>query len=222
MENKFTKLNYYEMLDLKPDAALSEIRQAYNIAMQLYQTDSLTSYSFFSPEERQAIIDLLEKAYLTLINEKKRKEYDDELIRSGILSETAKSPVVKTSVGIFGINRDQGKHCALKNAAALRAKVTASKFIGEILSQEEVSGPDLAKIRNELAVPLEQIAQETKIRIDFLHSIEGDDRRAFPAAVFLKGFVKAYLKSLCLEPVDEICIKYMSRSVQASKEHDPQ
>jgi len=212
MEKKFARLNYYEMLDLKPEATFFEIRHAYNAALQTYQTDSLISYSFFSPEERKAILDLLEKAYLTLINEKERQDYDNELIRLGILKEAVKKPMAKTPVSVFDINREQGKPGAAKNAAAeLRAKVAQNKFIGEILSQQELSGADLQKIRNELAVPLEQIAQETKIRIDSLLNIEGNNIEALPAAVFLKGFIKAYLKCLCLEPVDEICIRYMNR-----------
>jgi DnaJ-class molecular chaperone len=212
MEKKFAKLNYYEMLDLKPDATLFEIRHAYNVALQLYQTDSLISYSFFSPDERKAILGLLENAYLTLINEKKRQDYDNELIRLGVLHESAKTPVVKTPVSIFDINRAQGKTGTVKNAAvALRAKVVENQFISEILSREELSGSDLQTIRKELAVSLEHIAQETKIRIDYLHGIEGDDVRALPAVVFLKGFIKAYLKCLCLEPVDDICRKYMNR-----------
>jgi len=55
MEKKFAKLNYYEMLDLKPEATFFEIRHAYNAALQIYKDDSLTSYSFFSPEERKEI-----------------------------------------------------------------------------------------------------------------------------------------------------------------------
>jgi hypothetical protein len=213
MEKKFGKLNYYEMLDLKPDATLFEIRHAYNVALQLYQTDSLISYSFFSPEERKEILDLLENAYLTLISEKKRQDYDNELIRLGILIEAENKPTVKIPVSIFDINRAQGKSGPIKNTAlALRAKVIENQLIGEILSQEAVSGSDLQKIRNELAVPLEHIAQETKIRIDYLLGIEGDDIKALPAAVFLKGFIKAYLKCLCLEPVDEICSRYMNHS----------
>ena len=212
MEKKFARLNYYEMLDLKPEATFFEIRHAYNAALQTYQTDSLISYSFFSPEERKAILDLLEKAYLTLINEKERQDYDNELIRLGILKEVVKKPIIKTPVSVFDINRQQGKPGAAKNAAAeLRAKVAQNKFIGEILSQQELSGADLQKIRNELEVPLEQIAQETKIRIDSLLNIEGNHIEALPAAVFLKGFIKAYLKCLCLEPVDEICMRYMNR-----------
>ncbi len=213
MDKKFGRQNYYEMLDLKPDATLFEIRHAYNAALHLYQTDSLISYSFFSPDERQEILGLLENAYITLINEKKRQDYDDELIRLGLLDESAKKPIVKTPVSIFDINRAQGKTGTLKNATvALRAKVIENQFISEILSREEVSGPDLQMIRNELAVPLEHIAQETKIRIDYLQGIEEDDAQTLPAAVFLRGFIKAYLKCLCLEPVDEICGRYMNRA----------
>jgi hypothetical protein len=212
MGKKFTSLNYYEMLDLKPDATFFEIRHAYNAALQTYQTDSLISYSFFSPEERKAILGLLEKAYFTLINEKERQDYNNELIRLGILKEAVKKPIVKAPVSVFDINREQGKPGATKNAAAeLRAKVAENKFIGEILDQQELSGSDLQKIRNELAVPLEHIAQETKIRIASLLSIEGNNIEALPPAVFLKGFLKAYLKCLCLEPVDEICLRYMNR-----------
>lgn len=212
MEKKFARLNYYEMLDLKPDAAVFEIRQAYNTALQIYKADSLTSYTFFSPDERKAILSLLEKAYLTLINEKSRRDYDNELIGSGRINEAEKKPLVKTSVSIFDINRDSGKAGTLKNAVhELREKVDGNELIREILSQEQISGPDLVRIRTDLGVPLEQIAQETKIRIDFLHSIEKEDIKAFPAAIFLKGFIKSYLKCLCLEPADEICRKYMNR-----------
>jgi DnaJ-class molecular chaperone len=50
MEKDFDQLNYYEMLDIKPDAPALEIRSAYNSALQMYQSDSLVSYSFFSPK----------------------------------------------------------------------------------------------------------------------------------------------------------------------------
>jgi len=113
MEMNFTKLNYYEMLDVKPDSAFFEIRHAYNAALQMYQADSLVSYSFFSQSERKEILTLLEKAYLTLINEKERQDYDNDLIRLGILTEAAKKSPSKMPVSIFDINRDQGKTGAL-------------------------------------------------------------------------------------------------------------
>jgi len=218
MGEKFTSLNYYEMLDLQPDATLFEIRHAYNAALQMYQADSLISYSFFPPAERETILGLLEKAYLTLINEQKRQDYDNELIQRGVLQEKVRKTSYKIPVNIFDINRDQSKTGVTNNqSAALRTRIMENKIICAIISQREVSGADLRQIRNELAIPLEQIAQATKIRIDYLHNIEADIIEELPAKVFLKGFIKAYLKCLCLEPADEICNKYINRPVFAER-----
>jgi DnaJ-class molecular chaperone len=65
MRKDFNQLNYYEMLDLQPNAVPYEIRHAYNAAMQLYQPGSLVSYSFFSEKERREILSLIEKDYQT-------------------------------------------------------------------------------------------------------------------------------------------------------------
>ena len=72
-----------------------------------------------------------------------------------------------------------------------------------------MSGEDLKQIRTELDVTLEQISQATKIRQDHLINIEEDRITRLPAAIFLKGFVKSYLKYLCLEPVEELSARYM-------------
>ena len=104
MEKDFAQLNYYEMLDIKPDATALEIRGAYNAALQMYHPDSLVSYSFFSQKERKKILALLEMAYFTLIHEKERDIYDNELIRTGIFSADEKTPAIKKSVNIFDIN----------------------------------------------------------------------------------------------------------------------
>jgi len=211
MEKNFAQLNYYEMLDIKSDAPALEIRSAYNAALQMYQSDSLVSYSFFSPKERKEIITLLEKAYFTLINEKERESYDNELIRLGIIDSTEKNAAVKGPVSIFDINRQRDTSSMLKtHNAELKAKVSQNQRIREILSQQEISGADLKAIRNESGVSIENIHQETKIRIDYLKGIEENNIDKLPAAVYLKGFIKAYLKCLCIEPADEISARYMS------------
>jgi DnaJ-class molecular chaperone len=211
MEKDFAHLNYYEMLDIKPDATALEIRSAYNSALQMYQSDSLVSYSFFSQKERKEILALLEKAYFTLINEKERDLYDNELIRLGIIDPTERNQMVKKPVSIFDINRQKEASGILKTRnAELKAKVSQNQRIREIISQQKISGADLKAIRSELGVTIENIHQETKIRIDYLNCIEENNIEKLPAAVFLKGFIKAYLKCLYIEPADEISARYMS------------
>jgi DnaJ-class molecular chaperone len=211
MQKDFAQLNYYEMLDIKPDATALIIRGAYNSALQMYQSDSLVSYSFFSQKERKEILAHLEKAYSTLINEKEREIYDNELIRLGVIQATEKKAAVKGPVSIFDINRQKDTFGMMKaNNAELKAKISRNQRIREIISQQEIRGADLKEIRSELGVAIETIHQQTKIRLDYLNWIEDDKIEKLPAAVFLKGFIKSYLKCLCIEPADEITTRYMN------------
>jgi len=210
MEKDFEQMNYYEILDINPNVSAMEIRSAYNNALQMYQPDSLVSYSFFSQEERNKILSRLEKAYSTLINEAQRANYDNELNPQGTTRDAEKSTITKKPVNIFDINRQKFNSAPWKNNnAELKMKISQNKNIAEILLRQEIRGPDLRAIRNELGIAIETIHKETKIRLDYLNYIEEDKREKLPAEVFLKGFIKAYLKSLCIEPADEISIRYI-------------
>ena len=83
-------------------------------------------------------------------------------------------------------------------------------MIKDILAQSVLSGQDLKQIRTELGLTIEQIAEETKIRVNHIQSIEEGQAQNLPPAVFLKGFVKSYLKCLGLESVDELSARYMN------------
>jgi len=207
MEKDFDQMNYYELLDVQPGASALEIRTAYNAAMQMYQPDSLVSYSFFSREERDRILALLDTAYFTLINEAQRAKYDQTL--NGPDMEPHRG--VKKPVSIFDIRRQSAQiHIRKNHTAELKTKISQSRTIAEILSKQEIRGADFRAIRNELGVTIEAIHQETKIRLDYLNSLEEDRLDKLPATVFLKGFVKAYLKSLCIDPVDDISTRYIN------------
>ena len=211
MEKDFDQMNYYEMLDIQPGATAVEIRSAYNAALQMYQPESLVSYSFFSREERKKILAQLEKAYSTLINEAQRIQYDNELNpqRPAGTAETLEG--VKKPVDLFEINRQAISFAQRKSHnTELKAKIAQSPTIAEIIARPDISGKDLKTIRNELGVTIEAMHQETKIRLDYLNDLEDDRIEKLPAAVFLKGFVRAYLKSLCIEPADEISTRYMN------------
>lgn len=209
MQKSFAEMNYYEMLDVKPDAAFFEIRHAYKAALQIYQADSMISHSIFSQEERKQILAFVEKAYLTLINEKERQAYDNELIAQGLLTATKWKVSPKKPVIIYDINNNSGIKNPAKNNNELRERIAQDKSIAEIITQTKISGADLQKIRTKLEVSIEDIAEETKISSYYIKNIEADNISRLPATVFLKGFIKAYLKCLCLEPFDVISNKYM-------------
>ena len=84
---KLDELNYYEILQIPSGASNETIEHAYGEALSIYGEDALATYCLFSDNDRENILELVEKAYMTLINEDKRAAYNDELAASGRLKE---------------------------------------------------------------------------------------------------------------------------------------
>lgn len=64
------------------------------------------------------------------------------------------------------------------------------KKVGEVLSE----------YREKLNIPLEKVAQITKIRTEFLEAIEANRFEELPAEPFVKGFLHSYAQFLGLDP----------------------
>ncbi|MBI5546787.1 MAG: helix-turn-helix domain-containing protein [Deltaproteobacteria bacterium] len=75
--------NFYEILEVAPDASSEQIDQAFARAMAYYGPESLAVYSLVTIEEAQKLIRLVEDAYLVLSDAMARHAYDRE---HGLLS----------------------------------------------------------------------------------------------------------------------------------------
>ncbi len=197
----YEEKNHYELLEIYPDVAPTEIRHAYKKLFDLYHDESIATYSFFSEKERKEILSTLEKAYLVLIDPESREVYDRKLIEHGEIEEERrysnhkKNPSLmydfkKTHVqGLVTIrNPEELKHCASQNPV-----------IQNILNQNKITGKDIKKIRTELKITLEEIAEATKVRIEMLRIIEEDNRELFLPMVYMTGFLKSYTRYLHLD-----------------------
>jgi curved DNA-binding protein CbpA len=194
----FMDQNYYEILEISPNALPLEIRRAYKQAFALYQDDSVATYSFFSDEERQAILARIEQAYLTLINSETRMAYDQNLIATGLLEEeqlyqeTAREPI-----SIYNLQKTRTDGPAPARRSELKSRAEQDPVIRDLLARDVLAGSDLQSIRETLQVTLEEIAERTNIRIETLQAIEREILDLLPPLVYLKGFLRAY--SRCLE-----------------------
>ncbi len=125
---KFEGLNYYEILGVPVNASHFEIIQAYREGLSIYGDDSLVIYSFFSDNEREKILMKIEKAFLTLINENKRAEYDRMLVDSG-----------KVDVSVF-TKKDQKKPIPLfHEKVSTKQNTFYKKRIRKKIEEKDVS-----------------------------------------------------------------------------------
>jgi DnaJ-class molecular chaperone len=207
---KLDALTFYELLEVGSDASPFEIHHAYKEMFQLYHEDSLASYSFFSREEREEILAKLNEAYSTLMDEKKRSQYDQLLIERGVLEEEMQYQRDRKKLSLLPLSKRPSADTALRIRDRLKTMVSSNAMIQEILAHDVLSGGDLKKIRDELGVSLEEIAETVKVRMAYLRAIEEDRFEKAPSRIFLKGFVRAYAQYIGLD-ADMVANRYLKR-----------
>ena len=193
--------SHYELLDISTDASPLEIRRAYQDMFELYQGDSLISYSFFTETERKDLLTRLESAYFTLINEDRRTAYDSVLIDQGMMSEENRyRNTMKIPIPLYDpVNRSIGSSQPSSPQHGAPAATAPSPIVQDILRKKILTGQDLQNIRAALNVSLERIAQESKIKLGILQAIEDDAHDLLPPQPYLKGFVKLYARCLLID-----------------------
>jgi hypothetical protein len=205
--NPFNKQNYYERLEISYSASPFEISHAYRMAMQIYNDGSLASYSFFSETQRKEILALLEEAFLNLVNEQSRSEYDRSLIEKGVLKES------------FRYKRSMKDHLSVLKQANTKseAPITQNKpdpeinrNLKDVLAQDILTGKDLKQLRLEMGLSLEQISDRIKVRIGLLRSIEEDRFDQLPSRLHLKSYLTQYVQCLRID-TDAVVMRYLKR-----------
>ena len=202
--------NFYDLLEVPFDASPFEIHHAYQEMYQLYAEDSLATYSFFSRKEREEILAKLEEAYSTLIDEKKRSHYDQLLIERGILEEGMQYHRDQRTLSLMYDSKRFSADTALRVRNKLKAVVSSNSVIQEILTHDVLSGKDLKRIRDELGVSLETIAEMVKVRVVFLRAIEEDQFEKTPSRMFLRSFLRAYAQCIGLD-ASIVANRYLKR-----------
>ena len=201
------EFTHYEMLDLPAAATPFEIRRAYKSALEVYGEDSLAIYSLFSREERKEILVRIDEAFATLINEKARCEYDQMLIQQGVLKEGSEYRSINKKAASRGF---EGSADPASQPEGEKPQGVDNPVVKEILTREDLTGTDLKRLRMELGVSLEQIAEWTKIQPGLLRCIEEDQFYELPSRLHLKSFLKAYVQYFHLNP-ESVVDRYMRR-----------
>jgi DnaJ-class molecular chaperone len=190
---KYEELNLYETLEIPIGASPFEISQAYKDALSIYNEDSLITYSFFHDDERDLILKKIEKAFLTLIDPKKRANYDKMLVRSGEADESILTKKErKKPISLFQTNHPKNKDLHLKKIRKKVATKNTKKLSKEFFTSDVISGNDLRSLRESVGIDLREIFEVTRINVPILKSIEENEFEKLPPIIYLKNFLKSY------------------------------
>lgn len=177
--------NFYEIFEIPTTATRGQIEQAYALAKKTYGDQSLATYSLFDSEERKEIIRKIHLAYETLSDEKRRRAYDQEIAgQAG--PQKPLPPVLEPFKGDAPVSDSDPQ------------KPAAQSY--EPVKIESMTGIDLRQIREQRGIPLQEIANKTRINITYLEFLEKDQLRSLPPAVYLRSYVFQYARLLGLDP----------------------
>jgi DnaJ-class molecular chaperone len=199
--NDYKKMNYYEVLEVPVNASFFEIRHAYKEALSVYGEDSLSTYSLFSEAERETLLKKIEEAFQTLMDEKKRSDYNNQLVKNGEVDpDDLFRDYNKNSIPIFLAHNAVDKNSFFKKVKKKVGESSIQKLSKDILETELIAGQDLKKLRQAIGIELEDIFEVARISISILKAIENDDFQNLPSLIYLRNFLKLYAEILHLDP----------------------
>ena len=169
--------------------------------MAIYEENSLATYSLFVEDERKVILSKIEDAFLTLIDDKKRKAYDNNLVNIGEVSDNIfTDKEQKKAIPIFQKSEARTSNNSLSRIKKKIQEKEAADLATTMLKSDQITGKDLRNLRESLGIELEEIFQATKISPTALAAIEKDDMANLPPKIYLISFLKSYAEALQLDP----------------------
>lgn len=193
--------------------------QAYKEALDIYEENSLVTYSLFSEAQRSDLLQAIDEAFHALIDTDKRAAYNQTLIetgqvgaehfeknRQGAAAQTSSTPKpIPAAV----------KHRDIRSWVKKKAQEDdIRRMAEEITGKDLVSGNDLKRLREAFGIGLVEIFELTRITTAVLTMIEENQHEKLPADIFLKGFLKSYAEILQIDPQRTVggYLKYKSLS----------
>ncbi|MFZ5864006.1 MAG: helix-turn-helix domain-containing protein [Nitrospirota bacterium] len=168
--------NFYEVLEVSPDASPEQLARAYALAKRHFSGASLGSYSLFDSAERTEVLARIEEAWRTLSNREQRARYDQDVLGR------APAPAAPASTGPTTASAPTVPPSALP------------------LSLTGVTGAALRARRESIGLPLQEIARNTRISIAYLQFIEEDHVKGLPHDAYLRGYLAQYARAVGLDP----------------------
>ncbi len=204
--------NYYEILEVTPNATMEEIHNAHLRAKNTYSLDNLALYSVMTADECARTLEIIEEAYSILGDQVKRDRYNQARgikTQDPQFAQTNIMPAQLTQAQTLRDTHMSVTRSAMSKKFELDYKVD-TQFEEIIEKTTDFSGEFLKKIREYKNVDLYRLSELTKVSKTYLDKIEKEDFSSLPAPVYVRGFIYQYAKILKLNP-ELVCSSFVKK-----------
>lgn len=212
--------NYYEILNVDTNASRMMIREAYLRLKNVYTNGGDGLYGMAADADLARHLEELEAAFNVLNDDTRRAEYDRNLLgRANATAPTgwnleaetwvpAQSAltgheVIQTSRSTLKVTRTQatGSH-----NGELQSKLASAMEDGDI-----GDGSILVRLRELAGVTQQEVQERTKISLEYIRGMENNRFDRLPQVVYVKGFMRSYLRYLNVPSLEKIVTAYAAR-----------
>jgi flagellar biosynthesis protein FlhG len=180
---------YYEILETEPGVSDEEVRRAYRTLKEIYAGGSPVVSGLYEEHELAEMHARANAAHDTLFAPERRRLYDLSLPEADLARAVrAAAQSGRSRPGLPAAGPGQGQMDDRPDSPE------AQMDIGD-----EITGAALKKIREARGVELADISQRTKISERHLRAIEEERFKDMPAAVYVRGYVMEYARSLRID-----------------------
>jgi len=197
MTQNFNDRSYYEILEVPLTASYQDVEEAYQLAKKSFHPQSSALYGILAQDEAQGFYKEVEEAYQTLIEPRRRQEYDQFLNRTD-----------PNEARLLSLQKNQAPILKVVSKHDVKLPEWAQ-------NETEYSGAFFQKLRHHYGFMLEDISHKLKIKKSYVLAIESEDFESLPSQVYVKGYIKSICKILDLDP-EAASKKYMARFQEES------
>jgi flagellar biosynthesis protein FlhG len=178
---------YYEILETEPGVSDEEVRRAYRTLKEIYAAGSPVVSGLYDERELGDLHARANAAHDTLFAPERRRLYDLALPEADLARAVrAAAQSGRRAGGPVG-----------RAATTVEDRPDAPDPLSDV--GDELTGAALRKIREARGVELADISQRTKISERHLRAIEDERFGDMPAAVYVRGYVMEYARSLRID-----------------------
>ena len=227
-----TQPNYYEIMNVSYGASKSLIRESFIRLKSTFSTHNNAFYSLVSEQEAQEMMAKSEEAFRVLNDDVKRRSYDQsigvesDLIRPGFgqansIERHRDFSDEKNSEGAHKGSMSNNeelprliveKHSVTAVPLQKKTDEDSKKKISDLIATHGLGSGQLYRaIRELLQVGVEEIQDRTKVGIDYIEAIESENFSYLPQIVFVKGFLRSYLRYLAVPQLEDMVKAFAQR-----------